>query len=574
MSRVRRTILASVAAVASATMLAACGSSGGGNSGNNGTGSNAVKAPSKQTNNNVNGMATTPRSAIKPGGTMTWALSSTIPNFNYYELDGTGLDNINILNALLPRPYHYSASGVPSVNTDYFSSITKTSDNPQTIEYKINPKAKWSDGTPITWEDMKDLWQSTNGKNAKYTISGSQGWENIASVTRGANDQDAIVKYATPYTDWQSLFDPLVPKSLTSTPQTFNKGWIAKPAVTAGPFKWGSTNKTAKSYTIVRDPNWWGDKAELDSITFVAYNDPAAAIQAVGSGDLDYDDITFGDEVANVQAAKSYSGVQIRQAGSNIYRQFTLNTKDPILSDEKVRQAIILGINRKAITTALIGKLGGNPTPLNNHFFMKNQAPYTETCGEFCNYDAAKAKSLLEGDGWTMKNGYYEKNGKQLAISITIPSQTPNSKSEAEIAQSTLKAVGIKLTLLTVPTDDFFPKYINPSKFQMTTFTWIGTPWPVGGALSIFKYNPKSAGQNYGFGGSSAINAILAKASTASSTDEENSLANQASRAMWANAAWLPLYQKPQATAVKATLVNIGAYGFADIRYQDIGYKG
>ena len=136
------------------------------------------------------------------------------------------------------------------------------------------------------------------------------------------------------------------------------------------------------------------------------------------------------------------------------------------------------------------------------------------------------------------------------------------------------KAGSEALTLQTVPTDDFFPKYINPSKFQMTTFTWIGTPWPVGGALSIFKYNPKSAGQNYGFGGSSAINAILAKASTASSTDEENSLANQASRAMWANAAWLPLYQKPQATAVKATLVNIGAYGFADIRYQDIGYKG
>ena len=573
MSRVRRTILASVAAVASATMLAACGSSGGGKNDNNGTGSNAVKAPTKQTNNNVNGMATTARSAIKPGGTMTWALSQVIPNFNYYEVDGTLLDNSNMMNAMLPRPFHFTASGVPSVNTDYYTSITKTSSNPQTIEYKINPKAKWSDGTPITWEDLKDLWLATNGKNKKFNISGSQGWENIASITRGADDQDAIVKYATPYTDWQSLFDPLVPKSLTATPNSFNKGWVAKPLVTAGPFKWGSTNKTAKSYTIVRDPNWWGDKAELDSITFVAYNDPSAAIQAVGSGDLDYDDITFGDEVGNVQAAKGYQGVQIRQAGSNIYRQFTLNTKDPILSDEKVRQAVVLGIDRKAITTALIGKLGGSPTPLQNHFFMKNQAPYEETCGDYCTYNAAKAKSLLESDGWTMKNGYYEKNGKQLSIAITIPSQTPNSKSESEIAQSTLKAAGIKLTLQTVPTDDFFSKYIIPGKFQLTTFTWIGTAFPVGGALAIFKYDPKSPGQNYGFGGSAAINQMLTTASTAATSDEENKLANDASKAMWANAAWLPLYQKPQATAVKATLVNIGAYGFADIRYQDIGYK-
>jgi peptide/nickel transport system substrate-binding protein len=141
------------------------------------------------------------------------------------------------------------------------------------------------------------------------------------------------------------------------------------------------------------------------------------------------------------------------------------------------------------------------------------------------------------------------------------------------IAQSTLKAVGIKLTLKTVPTDDFFSKYIIPGKFQLTTFTWIGTPFPIGGALSIFKYNPKAPGQNYGFGGSAAINEMLVKASTASSSDEENTLANDASKAMWSNAAWLPLYQKPQATAVKANLVNIGAYGFADIRYQDIGYK-
>jgi peptide/nickel transport system substrate-binding protein len=568
-TRMKRTVLASVAAVASVALVAACSGSskGGGNK------SNDVKAPNAQTNNKVNGMATTARSAIKPGGKMTWALSETIPNFNYYELDGTLLDNINVLNALLPNPFHFNAEGVASVNTDYFSSIQKTSDSPLTIDYKINPKAKWTDGSAVSWEDMADLWKASNGTNSKYNLSGTQGWDQISSVTRGADDQEAVVKFSKPYTDWQSLFAPLMPKSLTATPDAFNKSWIAKPLVTAGPFKWGSENKTAHTYTIVRDPNWWGDKAELDSITYVVYNDPAAAVQAIGSHDLDYDDITFGDEVGNVQAAKRYTGVDIRQAGSNIYRQFTLNTKDPILSDPKVRQAIVLGIDRKQITTALIGKLGGNPSPLQNHFFMKNQAPYTATCGQFCNYDAAKAKSLLQSAGWTMKGGYFQKGGKQLSVAITIPSQTPNSKAEAEIAQNTLKAVGVKLTLKTVPTNDFFAKYINNGNFQLTTFTWIGTPFPVGGALSIFKYNPKVRGQNYGFGGTEQINQLLASASSAASTDEENKLANQASQSMWENAAWLPLYQKPQATAVTSKLVNIGAYGFADIRYQDIGYK-
>jgi peptide/nickel transport system substrate-binding protein len=549
-------------------LLASCSSSSG-DGGANKTIGNAPTKAATQTNN----LAVTPRSGIKPGGKFTWALSQTIPNFNYYELDGTLLDNINILNGLLPNPYHFNAEGVPSVNTDYFTSIAKTSDSPLTVEYKINPKAKWSDGTPLSWKDFEGLWKASNGKNTKYNVSGTQGFDQISSVTRGADDQDAIIKFATHYTDWQALFQPLVPASLTATPEAFNKAWVSKPAVTAGPFKWGSADKTAQTYTIVRDPNWWGDKAELDSITFAAYNDPAAAVQALGTHEVDFDDITFGDEIGNVAAASKYAGIDLRQAGSNIYRQFTLNTKDPVLSDIKVRQALVLGINRDEITTALIGKLGGNPTALQNHFFMKNQAAYTPTCGDYCNYNASKAKALLSGDGWTMSNGYFQKNGKPLTVSITIPSDTPNSKSEALIAQNSLKTVGIKLTLQTVPTNDFFAKYINPGKFQITTYTWIGTPFPVGGALSIFKYDPKNIGQNYGLGGSPAINQLLQNASTAKDATTENDLANTASKEMWTNAAWLPLYQKPQVTAVKATLVNIGANGFADIHYQDIGYK-
>jgi peptide/nickel transport system substrate-binding protein len=567
-TRVRKPLTAIALSGISLALVAACSSSGGGKSGGVSGG-----VPNQSTNNAVNDIAATPRADIKPGGHITWAISQTIPNFNYYELDGTLQDNANIINALLPRPFHFTPAGVPSVNTDYYTSITKKSDNPLTIDYKINPKAKWSDGTPITWEDLADLWKATNGKNAPYKISGSQGWEDIQSVTKGANDQEAIVTFAKHYTDWQSLFDPLVPKSVTSTPTAFNTGWTDHPLVTAGPFKWGSQNKTAKTYTIVRDPNWWGDKALLDSITFVVYNDPSAAVQALGSHQLDYDDITFGDEVGNVAAAKAYSGIAVRLAGSNIYRQFTLNTKDPILSDVKVRQAVVLGVDRAKMTTALIGKLGGNPTPLQNHFFMKNQAPYKPTCGDFCNYDPAKAKALLQSDGWTLKNGVFEKNGKQLSLAITIPAQTPNAKLEGEISQATLAAAGIKLTLNTVPSDDFFSKYIDPGHFQITTFTWIGTAFPVGGALSIFKYDPKNVGQNYGSGGSVQINNLLQSASTAQTSDQENNLANQASEAMWQNAAWLPLYQKPQAVAVNAKLVNVGATGFADIRYQDIGFK-
>jgi peptide/nickel transport system substrate-binding protein len=47
---------------------------------------------------------------------------------------------------------------------------------------------------------------------------------------------------------------------------------------------------------------------------------------------------------------------------------------------------------------------------------------------------------------------------------------------------------------------------------------------------------------------------------------------NAADVLIWKQANLLPLYQRPEIKAVKSTLVNLGAYGFADPRYQDIGF--
>ena len=52
-----------------------------------------------------------------------------------------------------------------TVNTDYFTSVELTSTNPQVVTYTINPKAVWSDGTPITWEDIASQIHATSGKD-------------------------------------------------------------------------------------------------------------------------------------------------------------------------------------------------------------------------------------------------------------------------------------------------------------------------------------------------------------------------------------------------------------------------
>ena len=453
------------------------------------------------------------------------------------------------------------------------SSMEYTSKDFTALQIKLNPKAKWSDGTPITWQDFQAQAAALTGKASGYKISGSQGYDQIKSVTQGANEQEAIVTFSTPYGDWKSVFTPLFPKSLNATANAFNTGWADHPLVTSAPFKWGSQDKTAQSYTIVSDPKWWGSPAKLDKIVFKAYDSPAAAVQAMGSKQVDYYDISGGSSYQNILALRKYPSVAIRQAGGNNFRQFTLNTKDSILADQNVREAVFLGIDRARITTLLMGNLGGNPTPLDNHIFLKNQASYKSSCGDLCTYNPAKAKSLLEGDGWKLNGTYYAKAGKKLSLAITIPSDTPNAQQEGQTAQATLKATGIELTLRVVPSDDFFDKYINVGKFQVTTFTWIGTPFPLSSVVAIYKYDPSNIGQNYGSGGTTEINDLLSQAIQQTDPTKENDLANQADAKIWANAAWLPLYQRPQIWGVNSQLVNLGAFGFADYRYEDIGFK-
>ena len=92
--------------------------------------------------NQTNDMAATPRANVKDGGTFVWGISQAIANFNYNEVDGTEIDAFNIISALEPSTFHFNAGGTASVNTDYFTSITKKSDSPLVIDYKINPKAE------------------------------------------------------------------------------------------------------------------------------------------------------------------------------------------------------------------------------------------------------------------------------------------------------------------------------------------------------------------------------------------------------------------------------------------------
>jgi peptide/nickel transport system substrate-binding protein len=517
-----------------------------------------------------------PRSALKDGGQAIWAVDQFSTQWNYNELDGTAVATATILQALMPSMFNADEKANLTINKDYLADAKVTGQNPQVVTFTINPKATWSDGKPITEKDFEAQWKALNGKNSKFQIASSTGYDRIASVKPGASQREAVVTFSKPFAEWQSLFSFLYPASANSSPDAFNTGWLNKIPVTAGPFKFGSFDKTAQTVTIERDPKWWGKPAKLDRIITRSL-DVDAAIGAFVNGEVDVLDI--GIDPSGFKRAQGAGGGVVRESAGPDFRHFTINGTSPVMSDVNVRKAIAMGINREAIAKADLTGLGGYPArTMGNHMFVNTQAGYRDNSGEVGKYNPDAAKRLLDQVGWKMSGSYRQKNGKTLTVRFIVPSGIALSRREGELTQSMLKDIGVKLNVVTVPGDPFFDKYVVPGNYDMTPFSWQGTPFPISPNQSIYaKPRKDSKGQlqiqqNYARVGSDQIDKLMSGAEQQLDQAKARELMNQADKLVWDEVHSLILYQRPQIWGVKKGLANVGAFGFRSPTMEDIGY--
>ena len=517
-----------------------------------------------------NQMNPQPRDRVQQGGKMTWAIDGVIVNFNANQLDGTlGVGNW-VISPMLPQMFVFDASAKPSYDPDYLTGEPELSPGPpQVVKYKLNPRAVWFDGTPITAADLIAQWKALDGKDPAFHVSSSNGYDHIKSVTQGANQFEAIVTFGTPYADWKGLYSPLYPAATNSHAEIFNTGWKSTMLTSAGPFRLASYDATAKTYTLVRNEKWWGSQPKLDQIIFRVIDDDAAPA-AMANGEIDLMDV--GPSADNYNRVKSIPGVDIRVAGGPNFRHITINGASPMLNDVHVRQAIAMAIDRSGIAKAELGQLPVKPVALGNHIFMENQAGYQDNSGVVA-YNPEKARQMLDTAGWTVHGNKRVRNGQTLAINLVIPGGVAVSRSEAELIQNMLAQVNVGVSINTVPTDNFFDKYITPGQYDMTVFSWLGTPFPVGSSQSIYR---KPIGdkiqQNFARIGSDELDRVLDQATQELDPQKAIGLANQADELIWQEVHSVTTYQRPDIWAAKKGLANMGAYGFASIAYEDIGW--
>jgi peptide/nickel transport system substrate-binding protein len=356
----------------------------------------------------------------------------------------------------------------------------------------------------------------------------------------------------------------LLPKSMTATPEAFNKGQLSSPGPSAGPFIVSSLDRTRQRIVLTRNPKWWGERPRLDSITYLVLDDAARlpalqnkAIDASGIGSLD-----------QLTIARRTKGISIRRAPTPTWNHFTFNgARGSILADPALRHAVAEGIDRQSIAAVTQHGLSSNPAALNNHIYVEGQQGYEDNGGVVA-YNPEKAKQELDALGWKLNGQFRERDGQHLVVrDLFYDAQT--TRQFGLIAQHSLAQIGVKLELSAKAGSGFFTNYINVGAFDIAQFGWMGDAFPLSSLTQIYA----SAGEsNFGKIGSAEIDAKIEQTLEELDPAKARALANEVDKLIWAEGFSLPLIQSPGNVAVNSSLANFGATGLADLDYTAIGF--
>ena len=566
-----KALVAGVAAAALA--LTACSSSGGSTTqttGNNppatGGGSTSAAAPSS--------------SAQTAGsGTVIWGEPTEFPdNLQPLIAAGNSTSIANLEVRMLDGPYRITPQIGYETDPDQVvgTPSNKIVNGQQVVEFKMNPKAVWDDGKPITANDWVFTWKTERSSSPKdggcASLLSTTGWDQLQSVQ--AVDDHTVKMTFENYPDWQLLLvsAPLSQHvydqgSAAATCAYITKGWPVKsglPAgVTNGPWVLQPSNidATNKVFALTPNPKYWGNPPKLASLVdqYIG-SDSDTNVKALQNQEVNviYPQPQL-DLVANLNQLSNVT-TEINFGVS--FEHLDFNTKVPLLNDPKIRQAIAYAIDRPALVNATVGQFSDKASVLGNRMILSNQAGYEDHSGAYAHQDLAKSKQLLQQAGCQVGNASTVTTcgGKPLKFQIMTTQDNPLRDQTITIIAQQTKAVGIQLS--EDANADIFAGTDKPTSlvsegFQIALFAWVGGPG-LSSNQSIYISPKHGQQQNYTQAGTPEIDSALKKMATSPNTTEEKHWANESDKLLWTQMATLPLYQKPTLIAFDQNVKGVG----------------
>lgn len=326
-------------------------------------------------------------------------------------------------------------------------------------KYLVNLKhdVKWHDGSPFTADDVVFTYKTIQNIEAQSSLYSS--WQGI-SVSK-VNDYMVSFDLPNPLSAFPySLTNGIVPSHLLSKvpPQELRSAPFNTAPIGTGPFVWrfvdvsGSGSEDRQQHvTLAANKSYFQGRPKLDGISIITFADEKHLVDAFKKKQLNA--MSGLDALPEGMARDNGVHAYITPLSSEVMAFF--NNSHPGLDDVKVRQALISGVDRSAIS-----KLTFSPSQLADSPFLKNQLAYNKSITQLA-YNLDSANQQLDQAGWVKDTlGFRSKAGQPLSFTL-LTRDTADYSNTATYLQRQWQKIGVRIKVEYLPSDELQPRIAN-----------------------------------------------------------------------------------------------------------------
>lgn len=367
---------------------------------------------------------------------------------------------LNIVEGLVG--YHENGTVGPLLARSY-----TTSADGLTYTFKLRTGVKFHNGDPMTSADVLWSWKRyMEPKTDWRCLSEFDGRSGVKVVNATAPDAQTFVlqldKPSAVFLDTLARTDCAMAAVISKKSVKEDGSWD-KPIGT-GPFKFDEWKRgefvTMSAFADYQSPP--GTKADgylglktpqVAQVKFLTVPDMSTSKAGLQSGAIDATQITSSD----VQELKANRAVKVMGAVDAGKNTLLMQTNDPVLKDERIRQAIAYSLDMKQIVAASSEGLAH----VNNSAIQETSGFFSAIQKKGYEYNPAKAKKLLQEAGY---------KGQPIVIQANKRAHVP-SFSVAVLSQAMMQAVGINAQIEVLEWATQLDRY-NSGNYQMSSFTY------------------------------------------------------------------------------------------------------
>jgi len=541
------------------------------------------------------------------GGTITVATTNAFTSFNGDTPDAN-LDTNGMVGYLTGVSGGLGLGGFLRLDKDFsilsnddFGTIETVSEDPLTVKYTLNEGLTWSDGEPITADDMLVNWAQssgwfddavidgstgdvTNGGTQYFTLAGSTaGIDTTAFPEIGDDNMSMTITYSTPYVDYQ-LFNPIgkpahvlaekagvsleefvelintLPEgnpdapvapnaTLKAAADFWNTGYdvTTMPSdesllVASGPFI-VTDFQAESSITLEKNPEYKGTMSPAyDQLIIRFIGDANAQVTALQNGEVN---AIQPQASADTLTALEANNATVHAGNQVAYDHLDL-TFGGVFADANVREAFLKTIPRQQILDSIITPVNPDAEVLNSQIFLPTDAQYTDAV-EASGYDAFTepdiegAKALLAGATPTVRILYNTNN--------------PNRVDSFRAIQQSAQQAGFVIEDAGSPD---WSSLLGSGSYDASIFGWV-SPGAGNAALpQIFKTN---GGGNYNLYSNAEVDTLVDESQVTVDNDALQQLKIEIDAKTAQDFYGLPLFQTPGIFADNGTVTGVDYFG-------------